>query len=91
MESAMETRHAVLVKASIPALGRDLVSGLLRSELFGAVIEFARKLLTHPLSKQDTFPTIQIAAIMCAVVALMSGFTLWMARKRDAKAATRPL
>jgi hypothetical protein len=58
---------------------------------FGAVIEFARQLLTHPLSKQDIFPTIQIAAIMCAVVALMSAFTLRMARKRDAKAATRPL
>ena len=55
----------------------------------GAVIGFARQLLSHPLTKQDILPIIRIATIMCAVVALMSTFVLWMAERRDTKAPLR--
>jgi hypothetical protein len=50
----------------------------------GAIVAFAQQLYSHPLSKPDIGPTIQIAAIMCAVVGLMSWFTLWRAEARDA-------
>ena len=53
----------------------------------GAVIGFIRQLFSHPLAKKDIIPTIQIAAIMCVVVAVMSVSSLWMAQRRDAKAA----
>ena len=53
----------------------------------GAVIGFIRQLFSHPLAKRDIIPTIQAAAIMCVVVAIMSVFSLWMAQRRDAKAA----
>jgi hypothetical protein len=53
----------------------------------GAVVGFARQLRSHPLTKQDVGPTIQIAAIMCVLVALMSAYVLWMAQRRDAKTA----
>lgn len=59
------------------------------SNLLGAVIEFVHQLVAHPLAKQDVLPTLWIAAIMCAVVALMSTSMLWMAERRDAKAALR--
>jgi hypothetical protein len=54
----------------------------------GAVIEFARQLLAYPLTKQEIAPTIWTAAIMCAVVGIMSASMLWVAERRDAKAAT---
>ena len=59
------------------------------ANLVGAVIEFVHQLFAHPLAKQDVLPTVWIAAIMCAVVALMSVSVLWMAERRDAKAALR--
>lgn len=56
----------------------------------GAVIEFIYQLITHPLAKQDIFPTIWISAIMCALVGVMSASVLWMAERRDRKKAFRP-
>jgi hypothetical protein len=60
------------------------------ANFIGAVIEFVRRLVSRPLARQDVFPTIQIAAIMCVVVAVMSASVLWMAERRDTKAAMRP-
>jgi hypothetical protein len=60
------------------------------ANFIGAVIEFVRRLASRPLARQDVFPTIQIAAIMCVVVAVMSASVLWMAERRDTKAAMRP-
>ena len=57
---------------------------------FGAVIGFIRQLVLHPLTQQDVFPTMQLAATMCSVVAIMSAFWLWMAHRRDTKAAAGP-
>lgn len=59
------------------------------ANFIGDVTEFLRQLLTHPLAKQDILPTIWIAAIMCAVVAVMSLSVLWMAEKRDTNTALR--
>jgi hypothetical protein len=42
----------------------------------GAVNGFVRQLLSHPLAKHGIFPTIWIAAIMCAVVFLSSASVL---------------
>jgi hypothetical protein len=56
----------------------------------GAVNGFVRQLFAHPLVKQDITSTVRIAVTMCAVVAVMSASVLWMAQRRDAKAATRP-
>jgi len=54
----------------------------------GAVFGFVRQLYSHPITKQDIGPTIQIATIMCVVVALMTAYVLWMAQRRDAKTAS---
>lgn len=56
----------------------------------GAVIEFVRHLFSHPLTKQDIAPTVRIAAVMCAVVGVMSMSLLWKAQRRDTRAASRP-
>jgi ABC-type sulfate transport system permease component len=58
------------------------------SNFLGATAVFGYRLYLHPLSKQNIGPTVQIAAIMCIVVALMSAYVLWMAQRRDAKAAS---
>lgn len=55
----------------------------------GAMTALARQLLSHPLARRDIFPTIWIAAIMCASVAVMNTYVLWMRKRRDAKAALR--
>ncbi len=60
------------------------------ANFFGAVVGFVRQLISHPLAKQDVFPTIWIAAIMCAVVVVMSASVLWMAERSDTKTALRP-
>lgn len=49
----------------------------------GTVIKLATQLNAHPLAKQDVGPTLEITAIMCAVVTLMSVFGLWMIERRD--------
>jgi hypothetical protein len=54
-----------------------------------AVNRFVRQLLSHPFSGRDFAATVGIAAIMCAVVAATSASVLWMALRRDAKAASR--
>jgi hypothetical protein len=54
---------------------------------FGAVDGLVRQLHTHPPSGQNIGFTMKVAAIMCAVVALMSTSVLWMAERRDAKAS----
>ena len=51
----------------------------------GAVIALIRQLLSHPLSHSHILATVEIASIMCAVVALMTAFTLRIAHRRDAK------
>jgi hypothetical protein len=56
---------------------------------FSAVIMFIRQLLSHPLKHQDILPTVQIAAIMCAVAASMSAATLWLAHRRDTRTVAR--
>jgi len=50
-----------------------------------AIVELIRQLHSHPLSRQNIRPTIQIAGFMCVAVAMMSAFTLWGAHRRDAK------
>lgn len=52
----------------------------------GAVIALIRQLLSHPASHSHILATVEIASIICAVVALMTAFTLWMAHRRDTKA-----
>jgi hypothetical protein len=49
----------------------------------GALQGLVQQLRTHPLANQDVGPTLEITAIMCVVVALMSGFGLWMVQRRD--------
>ena len=51
----------------------------------GALWQFVKQLHAHPLAKQEIAPTLEMAAIMCAVVALMSASGLWMAQRRDRK------
>lgn len=51
----------------------------------GAVWELAKELHAHHLAKQEILPTVEIAAVMCAAVALMSVSVLWMAKRRDRK------
>jgi hypothetical protein len=58
--------------------------------LIGAVWQFVNKLHGHPLAKQDIAPTLGIALIMCAAVALMSGFGLWTAQRRDRNGMLKP-
>ena len=51
----------------------------------GAVVELTGQLHSHPLSRQNLRPTIKIAGLMCAAVAMMSASTVWKAHRRDAK------
>jgi hypothetical protein len=51
----------------------------------GALSSFLQQLHAHVLTKEDICPTIGIAAIMCAVVALISVFGLRMIDHRDKK------
>jgi hypothetical protein len=60
------------------------------ANFFGAVFGFVRQIVLHPLAKRDVFPTVWIAAIICAVVAVMSASVLWIAERRDARTALRP-
>jgi hypothetical protein len=57
----------------------------------GALWQFVEQLHAHPLAKQDVVPTLEIAAIMCAVVALISTSVLWFAVRRDRKATEKVL
>ena len=52
----------------------------------GALYRFTEQLQAHPLTKVDIAPTIGIAAIMCAVVTLMSVLGSWMLDRRDKNA-----
>ena len=52
-----------------------------------AAVGFLRQLHSHPLKQGQLQPTIQIASLMCVVVALTSVFALWTAQRRDAKKA----
>jgi hypothetical protein len=51
----------------------------------GSLERLFQELQAHPLTKGDIGPTIGIAAIMGAVVSLMSVFGLWMIDRRDRK------
>ena len=55
----------------------------------GAVRGLVVQLHSHPMSRQDLGATGRIAAIMCAVVAVMSVSVLRMAERRDRKAAAK--
>ena len=48
--------------------------------------KLATLLYARPLAKQDIAPTIEIALLMCAVVALMTASVLWMILRGDARA-----
>ena len=52
----------------------------------GAVVALIRQLHSYPVSDSHILTTVEIAGIMCAVVALMTASTLWMAHRRDTKA-----
>ena len=49
----------------------------------GSLYRLWQEVKMHPLAKHDLVPTIGIAAIMCAVVGLMSVLGLWMLDRRD--------
>ena len=52
----------------------------------GVLWQFVKQLHAHPLAKEEVVPTLEIAATMCAVVAVLSASVLWMAQRRDRKA-----
>jgi hypothetical protein len=54
--------------------------------LLGAIWQLAIELHAHPLAKQEVVPTIEIAAVMCVVVTIMSALVLWTAQRRYRKA-----
>jgi len=51
----------------------------------GATWQFVKELRAHPLTREEIMPTIEIAAVMCVVVAIMSTLVLWQAQRRDRK------
>jgi hypothetical protein len=51
----------------------------------GSLYSLSQELQIHPLTKRNIGPTIGIAAIMCAVVSLMSGLGLWLLDRCDRK------
>jgi hypothetical protein len=57
--------------------------------LLGVLTKSAQQLQTHPIPAQEIVPTLTTTAIMCAVVALMSVFSLWMIERRDRQANER--
>lgn len=83
----METRHAFLGKASYRPWVQVVFRVFFALNFLGAVIGFIRQLVLHPLAQQDVLPTMQVAATMCSVVAIMSAYGLWMAQRRDRKTA----
>jgi hypothetical protein len=53
--------------------------------LVGALFQSLQQLRRHPLTQENTLPTLTAAAIMCLVVGSMSGLALWTASRRDRK------
>jgi hypothetical protein len=82
----MEACHAVLAKTSLSPVVEIVFRVFFALNFLGAVIEFVHQLTSHPLTRQSFGSTVGIAAIMCAVVAVMSAASLWTAQQRDRKA-----
>lgn len=51
----------------------------------GAIWQLATELHAHPLARREIVPTMEIAAVMCVIVAIVSSLVLWMAQYRDRK------
>jgi hypothetical protein len=52
----------------------------------GALYRFAQEVHASHLTERDIGPTAGIAAIMCAVIALISAVGLWGVQRRDRRA-----
>lgn len=57
--------------------------------LIGSLNGLVQQVLQHPPTRENLGATLLTALIMCGVVAMMTAFAVWMARRRDGRASER--
>jgi heme/copper-type cytochrome/quinol oxidase subunit 2 len=57
--------------------------------LIGSLNGLVQQVHQHPPTRENFGATLLTALIMCGVVAMMTAFAVWMARRRDGQASGR--